>query len=323
MEKILIVTIRAKGGGAEKIIEKLVSLDNEKFIWVNMEEFLHEPFFKRYTKFINQIFKNIIFCNKVIIGTEGMIGLIVAPFKFFFRRKYILWNHCYFHDYKLFLSRFNKFIYNFVYFLYPKRINASPVENKGIFVPNPYILENFEVQNRFINCFKIELISISSLAKLKNIDLTIKLVKYLSSKFVLKIYGEGAEKINLIALSKSLNLQDKIEFLGFIEKPFDKQVNKATVLIINSTTEALPTIVLESIERGIPVIVRYYKGSEYWKNIKSVFVVEKIDAETVELFVNNFSKLSNSEYCKIFEDDITFLKEKHSYENFMNLVEKL
>ena len=41
MDRILIVTIRAKGGGAEKIIEKLVSLDKEKFIWVNMEEFLN------------------------------------------------------------------------------------------------------------------------------------------------------------------------------------------------------------------------------------------------------------------------------------------
>ena len=323
MERILIVTIRAKGGGAEKIIEKLVSLDKEKFIWINMEEFINKSFFNRYAKFIYQIYKNIQHCNKIIIGTEGLVGLIVAPFTIFFRRKYVLWNHCYFEEYKYFLSRFNRYIYNFVYTLYPLRINASPAESKGIFVPNPYVLENFEIKNNFLNCVKVELVSVSSLAKLKNIDLTIKLVKDLSNKFILNIYGEGVEKMNLVALGKSLNLQNRIEFLGFKENPFDVQANKATVLIINSTTEALPTIVLESIERGIPVIVRYYKGSEYWKNIKSVFVVEKIDAETVELFVDNFSKLRNSEYCKIFEDDITFLKEQHSYENFMNLVEKL
>jgi len=323
MERILIITIRSKGGGAEKIIDKLVNSKKNKFKWINAEEFKNNSFLLKYIKFIYLIYKNISFFNKIIIGTEGKIGLIVLPFKVFYKRKYILWNHCYFEDYKYFLSNSNRYMYSIVYRFYSLRINASPADKKGIFVANPFIFSNSKLTNNFLDTSNITLLSISSLAKLKNINSTIKSLINLPNNFSLNIYGEGNEKNKLLELSKELNVENRIQFLGFQENPFLLEKENANVLIINSKTEALPTIILESIENGIPVIVSYYVGVEYWNDLKSVLVVEKITSEIITNTVNKFTISNNIEYCNMFENDISLLSNKHSYNNFINILEKI
>lgn len=317
MEKVLIVTIRGKGGGAEKIIEGLVKSDSDKFKWINMESFLSAPYFYKYARFILEIFKNIKYYDRVIVGSEGLLGLIVFPFKLFSKKKFILWNHCYYDEYKYYLSKKRRLLFSLSYSMYSLKINASPVSSKGVFIPNPYQFRPiFNKNNKFLNDSSVTLLSVSSLAKLKCIDLTINLLSELPREFVLDVFGEGAEEESLKALAANVGVKERTRFLGYKNDPFCFDESKARILIINSYTEALPTIILESVEHYIPVIVRAYSGSEYWEGINTVFVVNSITSKTVFETLSYFKSLSGSNYADLFNADINYLKRKHSYDNF-------
>ena len=323
MERILILTIRSKGGGAEKIIEKLVNSRKDKFIWVNMELFLDFSFFIRYLKFFLLIYKNITKVDKVIIGTEGILGLVVFPFKCLFKKKFILWNHCYFDDYKRFLSKRNKILYSISYSMYPLKINASPASRTGVFIPNPYIFNNVSLSNNFTTNSNICLLSVSSLAKLKSVDLSIKLLSKLPLNYTLNIYGDGVERENLINLVDEFNLQRRVRFLGFTKTPFSDDIDVSRLLIINSQTEALPTIILEAIEHSIPVVVKRYKGAEYWDKFNTVFIFDEITSEETLNIIDYLKSISNSEYRDLFSRDLQCLKDRHDYFKFVNSLETI
>ncbi|MEZ8585547.1 glycosyltransferase [Vibrio cyclitrophicus] len=317
MGRILIITVRAKGGGAEKIIDSIVKLDPFKYQWINMESFLNENFIYRYIKLMWIILKNINNFDKIVIGSEGPLGIFISPFKLFYRKKIILWNHCYFEDYKRFLSKKNQLLYRLSYLLYPLRINASPASKNGQFIANPYVFSDREVSNTFLDKEFTILLSVSSLAKLKSVDLTIKLLSKLPSNIELNIYGDGIERKALENLVDETLVRDRTRFFGFVNEPFCQHPDDARILIINSQTEALPTIILESIEHGIPIIVKSYNGSDYWSSYQSVFILEEITPEKVLEIINYFKCLSHIEYSDLFHSDIKNLSELHSYDNFI------
>lgn len=318
MGRVLILTIRGKGGGAEKIIDNLVKSRTYDFEWLNMESSLSHPFLYRYINFLWAVYKKIGGVDKVIIGTEGVLGLIIFPFKLLSNKKFILWEHCYFNDYKKFLSKKNRFFYKISYLLYPLKINASPASKDGIFIPNPYLFTMNPISNKFIGCKSVILLSISSLAKLKRVDLTIELVSSLSSCFKLKIYGDGIEKNYLKRLVVQKNIQERTCFLGFKDYPFDIDKAAARILIINSETEALPTIILEAIENNVPVIVSEYTGVEYWQGLNTVFILAKITPANIVGITEYFKCLSEIKYAELFNRDMTKLKKRHDYKKFIN-----
>ncbi|EIA1774209.1 glycosyltransferase [Vibrio vulnificus] len=318
MERVLILTIRAKGGGAEKIIEQLVSAHPEKFDWVNMESLLHHSFFLRYLKFVMLVYFQIKLSDKIVIGTEGILGLVILPFKIMYRskKKFFLWNHCYFDEYKKFLSFKDRFLYRASYAFYPRRINASPACQNGVFIPNPFEFKTNVLKNAFITKGDITLLSVSSLAKLKRVNFTIDLLVRLPDSFKLKIYGDGIERELLESKVKKNNIDNRVSFLGFVNSPFSLDRYEARILIINSKTEALPTIILEAIENGVPIIVNAYAGSDYWRDFNSVFVFDNITSENIIEVSEFFYKMNEEEYIHLFYTDINKLKIQHSYEKF-------
>lgn len=321
MGKILIITIRGKGGGAEKIIENLVRSNLNNFIWINMESFLHYCFLFRYAKFFWLIFGQIIKVDKIIIGTEGLLGIVIFPFRIFFWKKFILWNHCSFDDYKIFLSKRNVFFYRLSYILYPKCISASPVFKKDCFLPNPYFFnKKIHYNNNFLNNNSFTLLSVSSLARLKRVDRTIELLISLPVKYSLRIYGDGVERTNLQNMVVNAGVQERVSFLGFKDNPFEQNVSLARILIVNSETEALPTIIIEAIENNVPVIVREYNGAEYWKCFNMVTVKKQIVHSDVVERVNYFRGLSSADYSEMFAKDVVRLKRLHDYEAFTEFI---
>lgn len=319
MERVLILTIRAKGGGAEKIIEELVSSHHEKFDWVNMESLLHYSFFLRYLKFTMLAYSRIKLADKVVIGTEGILGLVVLPFKIIYssKKKFFLWNHCYFEEYKNFLSFKDKLLYLASYASYPRRINASPACQKGLFIPNPFEFKKNVPKKAITTEKSVTLLSISSLAKLKRVDVTLDLLNKLPNNFKLNIYGDGIEREFLENKVKKTNIQNRVTFFGFVNSPFSIDRDKARILVINSKTEALPTIILEAIDNGIPVIVNAYAGSDYWRDFNSVFILDTITSEKVIEVSEFFNKMNEEDYSNLFYSDISKLEEQHSYEKFI------
>ena len=71
---------------------------------------------------------------------------------------------------------------------------------------------------------------------------------------VLNLYiGKGSDEKRFKNLVKKLNTSNKVSFEGFKKEPF-KEIEEATALILTSRWEGFPLVLVEAIQRGIPVI---------------------------------------------------------------------
>lgn len=69
----------------------------------------------------------------------------------------------------------------------------------------------------------------------------------------LVILGEGEERSLLEALAKDLNLGDDLSMPGFVDNPYP-YIKNADVLVSSSAWEGLPTVIIEALALGTPVV---------------------------------------------------------------------
>jgi glycosyltransferase involved in cell wall biosynthesis len=69
----------------------------------------------------------------------------------------------------------------------------------------------------------------------------------------LVILGEGEERPRLEALVKELGIENDVWMPGFVDNPF-KFMAKASVFVLSSAWEALPTVLIEALACGCPVV---------------------------------------------------------------------
>lgn len=141
---------------------------------------------------------------------------------------------------------------------------------------------------------KIIVSSLSSLHKLKGVDLLIKgFAKIKNKDCILVIAGDGSEKDNLIKLAKELNIKDKIIFLGKLDRPkINYLYKKSNIVALTSLLpEAFSRICLESAFCGIPVLATSVGGNaDYIIEGKNGFLVapdEDSIAQKLELMIKN------------------------------------
>jgi glycosyltransferase involved in cell wall biosynthesis len=94
------------------------------------------------------------------------------------------------------------------------------------------------------------------LTKFKNVHIAIEGMKNIRNQdYKLIIGGEGEEKSNLIALTKRLNLSDRIHFIGQV--PFTKLHKlyaEAKLVLFTSYNEPFGLVPVEALACGTPVI---------------------------------------------------------------------
>lgn len=93
----------------------------------------------------------------------------------------------------------------------------------------------------------------------KNVDVLLRAVKMLKQKkqnISLFIVGDGPEKENLKKLTRELNLEDNVSFLGFMEKSEDVYgiMRSAKLFVSPSTREGFGIVAIEANACGLPVI---------------------------------------------------------------------
>lgn len=69
----------------------------------------------------------------------------------------------------------------------------------------------------------------------------------------LLILGEGPERNALEALIRELGLQQDVSLLGFVENPY-AYMSRASLFVLSSRWEGLPTVLIEALYCGVPVI---------------------------------------------------------------------
>lgn len=102
-------------------------------------------------------------------------------------------------------------------------------------------------------------VTVGRLVKGKGIDRLLTIVSKLDRPFVFDIIGDGQEKNNLIALSETLGIREKVQFWGALDNPFPI-VAAADIFLFGSHHEGFPNVLIEAGACGTPVIAFDCKG---------------------------------------------------------------
>lgn len=65
--------------------------------------------------------------------------------------------------------------------------------------------------------------------------------------------GDGEERANLVALAQQLHLESCVSFLGEVANPLP-YMKQAAALALSSVVEALPTVLIEALAVGLPIV---------------------------------------------------------------------
>lgn len=145
---------------------------------------------------------------------------------------------------------------------------------------------------------EIQLLFISRLMPQKGIDTLIKACNVLHQRgitnYKLTIVGEGHLKGLMFSLIEQYGIREKINYLGW--KDLDELPDvyrKADVFILPSVMEGMPSVVLQAMASGLPIIASRVKGFEevLEENVNGLFAEYNNPGQ----FANAIEKLIESE----------------------------
>jgi len=99
-------------------------------------------------------------------------------------------------------------------------------------------------------------LSIGRLSVQKNYPMLLESIAEVKKTIPIRliILGEGEDRVMLETLRKRLNLTEEVQFLGFVENPFP-YLKHADLFVLTSLWEGLPTVLIEALAAGTPVVV--------------------------------------------------------------------
>jgi glycosyltransferase involved in cell wall biosynthesis len=173
---------------------------------------------------------------------------------------------------------------------------------------------------------KLVLLFIGSLRTIKGVKYLINAIpqiKKFEKDVILLVVGNGPQKKELEMLVQNLNLNNNVRFFGKINRnhisPF---YSIADIFILPSLSEGFPTVLLEAMAFGIPIIATNINGiNEIIKNNKNGFLVNPKDPRNIAekvLELNNkkvlYSNISNNNYKEI---------EKYRFDKIVSILEEI
>jgi len=121
----------------------------------------------------------------------------------------------------------------------------------------------------------------------KGVDILIKAFAKIYQKnknVVLGIAGKGSEEGNIKAVVREEKLEDVVKFLGFLSEyqAATKFISDAYCLVVPSRTDNFPTVILEALSAGVPVIATRVGGvTEMIEDGKEGYLVESENVEAL------------------------------------------
>ncbi len=183
-------------------------------------------------------------------------------------------------------------------FIMPNTINISSL-------PNDKLREKFSAKKVIIG-------TLARFVHKKGIDVLIKAASILNSKkieFEIRIGGDNGEELEKIKkLIRNLNLQDKVQFLGWITNK-EKFFNDIDIFCLPSRQEPFGIIILEAMLNRTPIISTKSEGPIEILSSNEAVLVDIDSAEQIAngiIFLkNNVStavKLSNKAFLRVTEN---------------------
>jgi Glycosyltransferase len=202
----------------------------------------------------------------------------------------------------------------------PEKLRVIP-NGVDIDLFKPMNQENIKKQLNISSNFLVTYIG--TLAKIKRIDILIQICKDISKNYDidLLIVGEGPERTKLEEYAKNIGMSNII-FQGNVNHDqIPKYLAASNVVALTSESEGLPTILVEAMSCGIPVITMNVGGVSdiIENNVNGFIVADQYEfKEKLECLINNsnlrvtFGKKARS-----------FIVNKHSIETVTCMLEQL
>ena len=233
----------------------------------------------------------------------------------------------------------NRYMKYYLKFVFNKSdfVIVNDIEIKQSLIDDYGINVNIEVLNNLIsiNGFsesetsrckkknKITFITVGRLSEEKNTkDVLIAFAKIKQKNYNLKIIGDGPNRNELENLTKELEIQNHVEFVGQAKNVY-YHLQKADIFVFSSLNEGFPNAVLEAMYAGLPIISYQFKagitsildGGKYGLlvNIHGVSALsqkmkELADDEGLRKKYSNLSKFRAKEYLNKTKYINDFLK---------------
>jgi glycosyltransferase involved in cell wall biosynthesis len=200
-----------------------------------------------------------------------------------------------------------------------KTIDKKRTPENSFVIYNGIDLKGFEPifsDYNFIKKPTITLGVIGSLNNAKGFDFAIEALKILqknsAQKFILKIAGSGEEMANLQKQVKDLNLENNVEFLGWIANPKDffAQID---IFILPSKNETFGLVILEAMKFSRPIIATNCDGpKEILRHEIDGLLVDLKSSETIP------NQIAKAVEKIISDEELTNNLVKNSYQRLKN-----
>ncbi|HHV34612.1 MAG TPA: glycosyltransferase family 4 protein [Syntrophomonadaceae bacterium] len=135
----------------------------------------------------------------------------------------------------------------------------SIISGSGVDLDKFKPLDQLKIRKELgFNCNDIIILFVGRIEKIKNLDLLIHSFALLNEKVQnirLLIAGRGDERSNLESLVRTLNVDDKVSFVGEVSPDKTPAIyNCADIFGLTSHSESSPTVVREALACGVPVV---------------------------------------------------------------------
>jgi glycosyltransferase involved in cell wall biosynthesis len=168
--------------------------------------------------------------------------------------------------------------------------------DKGVVLYNPVSKPKIYTKKLKSN---FEIIYVGRLVKVKNVETLIRAFVKLNKNTLLTIVGDGDEKESLKNLVKSLNIENKIRFLGFSNEP-SKYISQADLLVLPSFSEGFGIAAVEAMYQFVPCLCTNVGGiPEFIVDGQTGWLFDPNNLQELILKLNMIISLPKSELKKV------------------------
>ncbi|MFT7861089.1 MAG: glycosyltransferase [Sulfurimonas sp.] len=126
-----------------------------------------------------------------------------------------------------------------------EKLDIKPSSIQTIY--NPFDFEKIQtLANAFVPEEKNYIVHVASLRDVKRQDILLRAFARANTEKHLLILGDGPNRAKFMNLSKELNIQDKVHFLGWVQNPYP-YIKHADLFVLSSKAEGLPSVLIESL----------------------------------------------------------------------------
>lgn len=140
---------------------------------------------------------------------------------------------------------------------------------------------------------KGKILCVGRLENLKGIDLLLKALLKVQCAYELYLAGDGDAADSLKKLVKELELNDKVHFLGMLNRPaLLEHYASSDIFVLPTRQDCFALVVLEAMCSGLPVICsKYAEGAiDMIDEGKNGFIIDPYDEDSFSVCIENLLK---------------------------------